>query len=78
MRKRGKKSKRPTKEKFYELYNNESLSVEEIANIFKVSINTIYNWSYQFNKENEEKLSDKQIIHREIITKKNKNIKDII
>lgn len=77
-KKRGRKTLRPTKEKFETLYYREDLSAEEIATIFKVNTQTIYNWASYFRKYESNKsdsntqLSDKQILNCPTTIKYNK------
>lgn len=53
IKKRGRKSVRPNKEKFEKLYYNDEVSATDLAKIFKVTESTIYNWAYQFKQEDE-------------------------
>lgn len=68
-KKRGRKNQRPTKEKFESLYYNEELKAEELASIFHVNTQTIYNWANYFRKQESNnldsntELTDKQIVN---------------
>lgn len=53
-KKRGRKTNRPNKEKFESIYYNDQISAKEIAEMFKVTESTIYNWAFQFKHEGEE------------------------
>lgn len=77
-KKRGRKSNMPDKEYFETLYYNDNVSAAELAKVFEVKEQTIYNWAYRFkqmsNKMDTIKdLSDKQIFT--CSTKNNNNIK---
>lgn len=49
--KRGRKSKRPSKEQFEYWYYDLEMPAEEIAKIVGCKTDTIYNWASQFRKE---------------------------
>lgn len=78
-KKRGRKSKLPNKQMFETLYYNNEITAKEIAKIYNVKEQTVYNWANQLRKESKildtktepGKLSDKQIF---IIPQKVKNI----
>lgn len=44
---------RPNKEEFEQLYYTLGLSVNEIAQKYKVSNKTVYNWAYYFRRKEE-------------------------
>lgn len=50
-RKRGRKSKKPVREQFEMMYYNNTMTVYEIADFYRVNKQTIYNWATQFKKE---------------------------
>lgn len=50
-RKKGRMKKKPNKEQFEMMYYNPNMTVYEIAEFYKVKIQTVYNWASQFRKE---------------------------
>lgn len=53
-RKKGKKRVRPPEKEFLNMYYNRvDLTIHDIAEHYNVKPQTIYNWAYQFRKENE-------------------------
>lgn len=51
-KKRGRKTKKPNKKYFEMLYYNDSIKASDLADLFKVKEQTIYNWANKFRKEN--------------------------
>ena len=50
-RKKGRKLLKPPKAEFETLYYNQSVNVEQLAEHYGVSKQTIYNWAVEFRKE---------------------------
>ena len=50
-RKRGPISKMPEKEKFQKLYYDKSITIEELASMYHVKPQTVYNWAHKFKKQ---------------------------
>lgn len=57
--KKGRKLKRPSKEVFEMQYYDMEVPVEELARMYEVKPNTIYNWAQQFRKKEDPKLDPK-------------------
>ena len=53
-KKRGRKSKMPSKEVFDFQYYELNLSPEEMSRIYNVKLQTIYNWATVFRKQDKE------------------------
>lgn len=54
-RNRGRPIKRPNKTEFEMLYYDFKLPTKELAEQYNVTTNTIYNWAYQFRKQENER-----------------------
>lgn len=50
-RKKGRPRKKPSKEEFEMLYYNNSITIYELAELWKVTPGTIYKWASEFRKE---------------------------
>lgn len=79
-KKPGRKTKCPKKEIFEHLYYLENISASEIAKIYGVNTQCVYNWAAKFRKESESSgkntnLSDKQIFTLNNNTKKKERSK---
>lgn len=51
MKRKNKKSLRPDRKTFEYYYYNMNVSVDAMAKVWGVTKQTIYNWAYQFRKE---------------------------
>lgn len=50
-RKKGRKTVRPTKDEFEKMYYNPEKTVYDLANTYKVNIQTIYNWAFYYRNK---------------------------
>lgn len=50
-RKKGRIRKKPDKAIFEMYYNNPTITIDELANIWNVKKSTVYKWASEFRKE---------------------------
>lgn len=50
-RKKGRRLKKPDKAIFEMYYNNQNITVDELAELWNVKKSTIYKWASEFRKE---------------------------
>ena len=50
-KKPGRKPKRPSEEEFIEVYIKDDRTAEEVAEIYDVSVQTVYNWANQLRSQ---------------------------
>lgn len=50
-KKPGRKPKRPSEEEFVKVYIEENRTADEVAKIYNVSVQTIYNWANQLRSQ---------------------------
>lgn len=67
-RKGGRKSLIPPKDYFESIYYNENVSIDEMAKLWGVNKQTIYNWAHKYrhesnNLDSNTQVSDKQILN---------------
>lgn len=50
-KKKGRKMLKPSKELFEMMYYNETIKAEDLAKLWHVKNQTIYNWAHEFRKQ---------------------------